>query len=37
MRIREPTADRDCVLRMEDVGGGRVVDNDGVFEVATDL
>jgi len=37
MGVRKPTADGHCVLRVEDVGSGRVVDNDGVLEVASDL
>jgi hypothetical protein len=35
--VREPAADGNGVLRVEDVRRGRVVDDDGVFEVATDL
>lgn len=35
--VREPAADRDGMLRVEDVRGGRVVDNDSVLEIATDL
>lgn len=35
--IREPTADGDGMLRVEDVRCGRVVDDDGVFEVPPDL
>lgn len=37
MRIREPAADRDGVLGMEDIRRGRIVDDDGFFEVAADL
>lgn len=37
MGIGEPTADGHGVLRVEDVGCGRVVDDDGVFEIAADL
>jgi hypothetical protein len=37
VRVREPTADRDGVLRVEDVGSGRVVDDNRVLEVAPDL
>ena len=35
--VREPAADGDGVLRMEDVRGRRVVDDDGVLEVAANL
>ena len=35
--VREPAADRDGVLRVEDIRGWRVVDNDGILEVTTDL
>lgn len=28
MRVGEPTADRHSVLGMENIGGGRVVNND---------
>lgn len=37
MRIREPTADWYGVLGVEDIRGWRVVDDDGVFEVASNL
>jgi hypothetical protein len=37
VRVREPAADRDGVLRVEDVRRGRVVDNNSVLQVATDL
>jgi hypothetical protein len=37
VRVREPTADRDGVLRVEYVGSGRVVDDNRVLEVAPDL
>ena len=37
MGVREPAADRDGVLRVEDVRRGRVVDNDSVLQVTTDL
>ena len=37
MCIREPTADGDGVLGMENVRSGRIVDDDGVFQVASDL
>jgi hypothetical protein len=35
--IREPTADGDGVLRVENVRGRRVVDDDGVLQVAAHL
>jgi hypothetical protein len=35
--VREPAADGDGVLRMKNVGGGRVVDNDGILEVTANL
>ena len=35
--VREPAADGNGVLRVEDVRGGRVVDDNGVLEVTTDL
>lgn len=35
--VREPAADGNGVLRMEDVGSGRIVDDDGVLQVATYL
>lgn len=35
--IREPAADRDGVLRVEDIRGWRVVDNDSVLQVTADL
>jgi hypothetical protein len=35
--IRKPAADRDRVLRVENVRRGRIVDDDGVLEVSTDL
>jgi len=35
--VREPAADRDGVLWVEDVGGGGVVDDDCFAEVAADL
>lgn len=35
--VREPAADGNGVLRMEDVRGRRVVDDDGVLEVAANL
>jgi hypothetical protein len=35
--IRKPAADRDRVLRVENVRRGRVVNDDGVLEIATDL
>lgn len=35
--VREPAADRDGVLWVEDVGSGRVVDDDGILEITTDL
>lgn len=37
MCVREPAADGDGVLRMEDVGSGRVVNNNGILEVAANL
>lgn len=37
MGIAEPTADRHSVLRVENVAGGRVVDDDGFFQFAADL
>jgi len=37
VRIRKPAADRDGVLGVEYVRRGRVVDDDGVFEVPADL
>lgn len=37
MRIGEPTANRHCVLRVEDVAGGRVVDDDRLLEIPADL
>lgn len=37
MGIREPAADRNGMLRMEDIRCGRVVDDDGFSEVTTDL
>jgi hypothetical protein len=35
--IREPTADGHGVLWVEDVGGGRVIDDDGVLQVSANL
>lgn len=35
--IRKPAADRNRVLGMEDVRGGRVVNDYGILEVATNL
>lgn len=35
--IGEPAADGDGVLRMEDIRGGRVVDDDRLSNVAADL
>lgn len=35
--IREPTADRYSMLGVEDVGGRRVIDDDGVLQVPSDL
>ena len=37
MCVGEPAADGNGVLRVEDVGGRGVVDDDGVFELAADL
>lgn len=37
MCVREPTADRDGVLGVEDVRRRGVVYNDGIFQVSTDL
>lgn len=37
VRVTEPTADRDCMLRVEDVTRRAVVNNDRVLEVASDL
>jgi len=33
MGVREPAADRNGVLRVEDVTGRRVIDDDGVLEI----
>lgn len=35
--VREPAADGNGVLRVKDVRRGRVVDDDGVLKIATDL
>jgi hypothetical protein len=35
--VREPAADRDGVLGVEDVAGRGVVDDDGVLEVTAKL
>ena len=35
--IREPAADRNGVLWVEDVGSGRVVDDDGFSKISSDL
>jgi hypothetical protein len=35
--IREPTADGDSMLRVENVRRRRVVDDDGILEVSSDL
>jgi len=37
MRVREPAADGDSVLRVKNVRRGRVVDDDGVLEITTNL
>lgn len=37
MSVREPTADWDSMLWVKYIGGWRVVDDDGVFEVPPDL
>ena len=37
MRIRKPAADGHGVLGVEDVGGGRVVDDDGFAEITANL
>lgn len=37
MGIGEPTADGHGVLGVEDIGCGRVVDDDGVLEIAANL
>lgn len=37
MGVREPAADRDGVLRVEDIRSRRVVDNDGILQITTDL
>lgn len=37
MGIREPTANRDGVLRVKDVRSRRVVNDDGVLEVTANL
>lgn len=37
MRIREPTADGNSVLWVEDVRGGRVIDDDSILEIPTNL
>jgi hypothetical protein len=35
--IGEPTADRDGVLRVKDVRGGGIIDDDRFFQISTDL
>lgn len=37
MSVREPAADRNGVLRVEYVRGRRVVDDDGIFQITSDL
>lgn len=37
VRVREPAADGNGVLRVENVRRGRVVDDDGVLEITTNL
>ena len=37
MRVREPTADWHGVLWVEYVGCWRVVDDDGIFQIASNL
>lgn len=37
MSVREPTADRDGVLRVENVRGGRVVNDNRLLKVAANL
>jgi diphthamide synthase (EF-2-diphthine--ammonia ligase) len=35
--IGEPTADRNSMLGMEDIRGGRIVDDDSILEIPSDL
>ena len=37
MRVAKPTANRYGVLRMEDVAGGRVIDDDGLSKISANL
>jgi len=37
MSVGEPTADRDGVLGVEDVGCWGIVDDDGLSEISSDL
>ena len=37
VRVRKPAADRNSVLGVEYVGGRRVVDDDGVFQISSNL
>ena len=37
MRIGKPTADGDCMLRMKNVAGRAVIDDDCFAEIAADL
>jgi hypothetical protein len=37
VRVREPAAYRQCMLRVEDVGRWRIVDDDGVLEISSYL
>jgi hypothetical protein len=37
MCVGEPAADWDSMLRVKDIRGWRVIDDDGLFEIATDL
>lgn len=35
--VREPATDGNRVLRVEDIGGGGVINDNGFLQVATDL
>lgn len=37
VRVREPATYRERMLGVEDVGCGGVIDDDGVFEIPSDL
>lgn len=37
MSVREPATDGNRVLRVEDVGCGGIIDDDGFLQVSTDL